>query len=1329
MSTTSPTFDPVDLLAKSGAVHRLSSLIERTRRVIVRGGAGSSTSLLTGALSRTSKRTVLLVTAHVDDADNAEDELRGFGVASARFPALEVLPGESSASVDLLAQRLSVIELLRAWSSGNDTAAERGRVVIAPIQALMQSVPSQNRLSSAMLTLRKGESPGIKRVVDWLATAGYTRTDAVQEPGDYALRGGILDIFPPGDPGAGDASEPGLLSGGAPVRLDFFGSEIERITEIDPDTMGADRTLTGVRLVCASVNTVLEKQATDPGVSLAELLPSGTVAVLSEVMEITEQARGYFERATDARGIFSPPAVFQSLQKHCAGVIEVTAIGQYAAGERDAVIELPVSQPPVLEDDAAKAVGQLTSLASTGSAGSDEVAMGPPLRVMVFCQNPAEESRLHELLREHASGGGKNSKTNGRTVESVVAFLSGGFVFDESADRSNVGGASGLPPTLLIPYGELLHRFTVRRRASGGRHSARLRAGRAMDTFLDLQIGDYVVHNEHGIALFTGLKFMKVRQAQRTLEERLRDPGQQPSRRTARDSDITSEPDPNADDVAEFISLEFDGGAKLHVPCMNADQVQKYIGGFRGKPQLSTLGGQRWQNQKDRVKESVKDLAAALLRVRAGREAMPGIKFPVDTPWQKAFEDEFPYEETEDQLAALQEIKKDMTSPRPMDRLLCGDVGYGKTELAIRAAFKAVEHGKQVAVLVPTTVLAEQHERTFASRMKDYPFRVASLSRFKTDKEIRETLELVQTGDVDVIVGTHRLLSKDVRFADLGLVIIDEEQRFGVEHKEKLLALRMTVDVLTLSATPIPRTLHMSMLGLRDISSLATAPADRRAVVTEVAPFNEIRLKQIIARELARDGQVFFVHNRVHNIQSFASDVQRLAPNARIVIGHGQMPDGELEKVMLTFMRRQADILVCTTIIESGIDIPTANTIIINDADRFGLAELHQLRGRVGRGKHRGYCYLLLPKERPVREPAKKRLKAIEEYSMLGAGFKIAMRDLEIRGAGNILGPEQSGHIHAVGYDMYCQLLDRAVKELRNEVTTTPSETSIEIGVVGCIPKPYIPSDIRRLEAYRRIALASNPDELQRVRADLTSAYGEIPPPCERLLQLAEVRIGARLLGVRTVTVKERDLIVRTIDQPAVVARFHGAAGRVSALPTRAPSELPEVYFRPDNPQTLAPATLLAVLRKRMGFPQSVGKPPSAGIPSPAIIKPTLNVRGADARPLGSLPSPSSTAARVSQSGADAGFESGDPENRGRLPAGEASDRCDGERVPTSAKAQPIRCKPGLLDARGTGISPSVGKPGGNTGTPKTPGKNAKANLAKLRGMMKQIRNQNPGSP
>ncbi|MCW5766400.1 MAG: DEAD/DEAH box helicase, partial [Phycisphaeraceae bacterium] len=563
-------------------------------------------------------------------------------------------------------------------------------------------------------------------------------------------------------------------------------------------------------------------------------------------------------------------------------------------------------------------------------------------------------------------------------------------------------------------------------------------------------------------------------------------------------------------------------------------------------------------------------------------------------------------DETEDQLAALAEIKRDMQRPRPMDRLLCGDVGYGKTELAIRAAFKAVEYGKQAAVLVPTTVLAEQHERTFAGRFRDYPFRVASLSRFKTDAEIRATLVELAAGRVDVIIGTHRLLSKDVRFADLGLVIIDEEQRFGVEHKERLLALRMTVDVLTLSATPIPRTLHMSMLGLRDISSLATAPTDRRAVVTEVAPPNPARLQQVIRRELARQGQVFYVHNRVHDILSVADDVRRLVPEARIVVGHGQMADGELERVMLAFMRREADILVSTTIIESGIDIPTANTMIIADADRFGLADLHQLRGRVGRSSQRAYCYLLLPERRPLKENARQRLLAIEQFSMLGAGFKIAMRDLEIRGAGNLLGAEQSGHIAAVGYDMYCRLLDRAVKQLRNEATAAPSETSVEIGVRAVIPKAYIPSDRRRLEAYRRLAVAETAEELARVERDLANAYGPLPDPVQRLIGLAAVRVGARLVGVRSIFVRERDVILRTADGPATVERFTGAPGKATLLPSASPDQPAEVYYRPDNPAGLEPRTLLTVLRARLAALGVAAEPVerAADLPSAPAMPP-----------------------------------------------------------------------------------------------------------------------------
>jgi transcription-repair coupling factor (superfamily II helicase) len=501
--------------------------------------------------------------------------------------------------------------------------------------------------------------------------------------------------------------------------------------------------------------------------------------------------------------------------------------------------------------------------------------------------------------------------------------------------------------------------------------------------------------------------------------------------------------------------------------------------------------------------------------------------------------------------------------------------------LAIRAAFKAVEFGKQVAVLVPTTILADQHERTFRSRFADYPFVVEGISRFKRRPEQTEILKRVRQGQVDVLIGTHRLLSNDVKFSDLGLVIIDEEQRFGVEHKNKLLQFRLTADVLTLSATPIPRTLHMAMLGLRDISSLSTPPLDRRAVVTEVMPYNEQRIRQAIHRELNREGQVFFLHNRVHNIMSVADDVQKMAPDARIVVGHGQMPERELEQVMREFLARRADILVSTTIIESGIDIPTANTMFINDAHRFGLAELHQLRGRVGRYKHRAYCYLLLPQHRSIPEVARKRLRAIEEFSMLGAGFRISMRDLEIRGAGNLLGSEQSGHIAAVGYDMYCQLLEQSARELRGEPTANASETSVEIGVTGAIPKRYIPSDTRRLDAYRRASSARDQEALDGVERDLTDAYGEPPESVRTLLDLARIRLAAAQLNIRSIQLRERDVIYRTEDLHVLQEALAGAPGTLRHVTPRRDQATAELFHRPPE-QFLETATLLTFLRRRL---------------------------------------------------------------------------------------------------------------------------------------------------
>jgi transcription-repair coupling factor (superfamily II helicase) len=849
------------------------------------------------------------------------------------------------------------------------------------------------------------------------------------------------------------------------------------------------------------------------------------------------------------------------------GYVETSQFsGAKATG--DVQVELPVRALGELPRETAEGIKELARIAEKE---------GP---VAVFCENAGELSRLGELLEEHAPEARKR-------IDATAAYVHRGFVW----------GFEDKGALHVVAYHELLHRFETRRRFGGKRgETARIRGARAMDTFLVFAPGDYVVHKEHGIALFHGLTVMQPREVKREGpvvlpserqkkkgKTRLGEPGY-PGR---------EEEDPD-EGMEEYLHLEFAGSSQLYVPATKIDQVQKYIGGFKGKPTLSAIGGQRWKKQKEAVAESVKDLAGEMLRIRAARESVPGVRYPGDTTWQKEFEAEFPFEATEDQLAAIAEIKKDMQSERPMDRLLCGDVGYGKTEVAMRAAFKAVEFGKQVAVLVPTTVLAEQHERTFRSRFADYPFRIESVSRFKTNQEVNAVLKDLRKGQVDVIIGTHRLLSKDVHFADLGLVVIDEEQRFGVEHKERLLSLRMTVDVLTLSATPIPRTLHLSMLGLRDISNLAQAPMDRRAVVTEVIPYNSKRIEQAIARERARDGQVFFVHNRVFNIKSVADDIHKLAPDSKIVIGHGQMPDGELEDVMMTFMRRDADILVSTTIIESGIDIPTANTMFINDADRFGLAELHQLRGRVGRYKHRAYCYMLLSPDRTVAEKAVKRLKAIEEFSMLGAGFKIAMRDLEIRGAGNILGPEQSGHIAAVGYEMYCQLLDKAVKELRSEPTQQVSETSIEIGVSGMIPKRYIPSDTRRMEAYRRMAVASSQEELAKIETELMQAYGgPLPAATLRLLELASLRVAASALLVRSIAIRGPDVLLRARPKDAAVVALKLKTGPekpvrgavqefgLTVLEPKKGEEMAEVYFRPPAGY-MVPETLLRVLRMRL---------------------------------------------------------------------------------------------------------------------------------------------------
>ena len=1069
-------------LVAASAIDPLVSNVETGGASSCRGAAGSSTVFVAAALARRTQRTLLLVTAHIDEADEAVSELNdlfaaGLGPEPVLFPALESSPGEGGSALDLLAERLTVV---RRLIEGNTPG-----IMVAPFPSLMQLVPDAALLPKLLRVARAGERCSPRELAEWLAHAGYLRTEAIENPCEFAVRGGLIDVFPPG--------------GALPVRLDFFGDEHERIFEIDLVTQASDRRVPEAQLVGANISSILE----DAGkVSIAELLPRGTVCVIAELSEVLEQGRGYWERMNDGQGVLSPQALFKSLGARCHAMVDINGFSSTNASDR--VVALPAITLPAFDDEVAQAFGELGELATR-------------VPTSLCCDTEGELARAQELLGEHA----RSAKVN-----TLRQHVHRGFIWE--SDK----------PFAVVPQHEVLHRFGVRRRVQ------RVGAATTRDAFMQFSAGDYVVHRDHGIARFHGLQLI-------------------------------------GGGEEEFLTLEFDAGAKIHVPASKIDLVQKYIGSGAARPTLSAIGGKRWKAQKERVQEAVRDMAGEMLRIQAAREASAGIRFPEDTPWMHEFESDFAWTETEDQLTAIAAVKRDMQSPRPMDRLICGDVGFGKTEVAIRAAFKAVESGRQVAVLVPTTVLAEQHERTFRDRFRAYPFRIESLSRFKTGAESKLILADLAAGKVDVVIGTHRILSKDVAFADLGLVIVDEEQRFGVEHKQRLLAFRLSADVLTLSATPIPRTLHMSLLGIRDISSLTTAPLDRRAIVTEVIPWNPRRIQQAIRRELARQGQVFFVHNRVNDIEKMAAEVQAMVPDARVLIGHGQMTPTMLEEVMLKFMRHEADILVSTTIIESGIDIPIANTMVIHDANIFGLAELHQLRGRVGRSKHRAYCYMTLPQDRVMTEDAMKRLKAIEDYSMLGAGFRIAMRDLEIRGAGNLLGAEQSGHIATVGYEMYCQLLEQAVGELRSEDRVVPSDTMLDIGIAASIPRGYVPSDLRRMEAYRRIAMAKDPEHLAKVRTDLESAYGAPPAAVQTLLDLADVRLAATIMGVRSIARREQDVVFRTIDPGALEARLAGIQGTVRVVGQPDEQGVVDVYLRPAK-AFLMPKPLLQVLRRRL---------------------------------------------------------------------------------------------------------------------------------------------------
>jgi transcription-repair coupling factor (superfamily II helicase) len=877
--------------------------------------------MLAGCISEQLQRPILYISAHIDDADNVSDDLAVFskGVVES-FPVWEGSDEFVDATDEIGAGRLRVGLGLAREGEQNDFS---NLIISTCVQALNQPVPGIELVKSGGLELNVGQTIEPDLVVGWLTDNGFERVDSVDVAGQYARRGGIIDIFAPvttesvKDFGQGPSGE------AEPVRVEFFGDTIESIRRIDLDSQRSSEQIDAVLVVgsfAGSMPTETEM--------FINLLPEETIIVLEEPVEIEEVSNVFLSRVEDKRNLYSWEAIYKAISRFSR-----LEISRFASGDTSEYISLEVTSAGQFEHKSG-------SMWKSKRAMLDELLdQAGEKEVLLYCENSAEAERLKEIVKE-------SRKELPEKFSLKVGFIRQGFII------SSLG-------VIVVSHHEIFGQYSIRRRVR------RLRSVSPIESLVDLQKGDYVVHVSYGIGKFLGIQ---------TIEK--------------------------SGSMGEYLTVEYADKVNIHVPVSNIHLVQKYIGALPKRPVLSKIGTKKWARQKERVSKGVEDLAAELLEVQAKRESLGGFAFGDDSTWQREFEESFLYQETPDQVTAVEQIKSDMKKMIPMDRLLCGDVGYGKTELAMRGAFKAVEGGKQVAVLVPTTVLCVQHGRTFAERFADFPVRIEVLNRFVSGKKAKEIIADAKAGRVDILIGTHRLLSGDVGFKDLGMLIIDEEQRFGVEHKERLKRFRINVDVLTMTATPIPRTLHMSLLGLRDISSLATPPLDRRSIVTKVCRFDKNLIRKAILNEVSRDGQVFFVHNRVRSIEKAAEMVREIVndESVQIGIGHGQMPKSELEEAMIRFVLGEIDVLVCSAIIESGLDIPNANTIIVNDADRFGLAQLHQLRGRVGRYKYRAYAYILLPMSRSITPLAARRLKAIEEYSQLGAGFRIALRDLEIRG-------------------------------------------------------------------------------------------------------------------------------------------------------------------------------------------------------------------------------------------------------------------------------------------------------------------------------------------
>ena len=1084
----------------------VSDVAPLPRRVAVRGLTGSSRALFTAWLARATSRTVLMLTADGEPFEEARDDLEYFAGAgrTLAFPEPDHLAYDAmSPHPAITAQRLDTLARLIA---DRDAGTGAGNVVLATVLGLVQRVPKPEKLAIAIMRIAVGDECDPQRLVTRLVFLGYERLPEVEAVGHFARRGGILDVWP--------ASSPD------PLRLEFDGDRIASLRRFDPSTQRSLEQLGTATLLPRYEVVVTEGDAEavvarlreaegaeeparaagepvgplfhegmerfashyDPDLgALLDYLPADALVVLDDpaallarardldqrIAQGYEEARTHYARLSPPAALYFEGATLERVQRERAGADWMGGV-QEAGEDRRYARNLFVRSAPAepLHRSIERLKNHIAEL------------LAQNLEPVILCDNPGQRDRLREML-------GDAGETLG------IGLVSAGFTLRDA----------GLA---VMTDHEIFARYRRRRRRlkkTGGLSIAELSA---------LRVGDFVVHEDHGIGVYRGMK-------------RLTLGGQET-------------------DCVEIAYAERD---TLYVPVHQLALVSRYAAGEGAKPSLHRLGSSSWARTKARAKRAIQDMAEELIRAYAARRALAGHAFKPDTVWQRELEASFPYEETPDQLKAIEEVREDMESARPMDRLICGDVGYGKTEVAIRAAFKAVQDGRQVAVLVPTTILAQQHLQTFRERLGDFPVRIEVLSRFRTPKEQKETLAAVKKGQVDILIGTHRLLSKDVSFPRLGLVVIDEEHRFGVAQKERIRQMTRLVDVLAMTATPIPRTLNLSLAGARDMSVIETPPRDRLPVHTEILETDDEVVADAILREIDRGGQVFFVHNRVETIHNAALALQKLVPQVRIAVAHGQMAERALEQVMLDFLERRFDVLVSTMIVESGLDIPSVNTLIVDRADTLGLAQLYQLRGRVGRSSQRAYAYLLVPSRRVLTEDAEKRLRVIEEFDDLGVGFKIALKDMEIRGAGNLLGPEQHGFILGLGFDLYLKLLEEAVADLKGEAAAASPEPRLVTDWPAFLPDDYVPDEHEKLDLYRRLAEAKDLAVVDDVTLEMLDRFGQLPPPAVALVELRRLRLMGSAGGIESLRVFQNvvEVLLRRPLEPDAIRGLVGSLG------------------------------------------------------------------------------------------------------------------------------------------------------------------------------------------